>query len=365
MQGSTTIDASAIADRAFTAQTPLVLTNLTVKGGDATGSLIDDPGLGGAIASFSTGLALNGVVLTNNTATFGGGAIESTGALQIDSSTLSGNTVTTPATGSGGGAIDAGGQAVIKRSTIAGNSVATGDGTGVGGAIRYGGSLTLTSSILADDTADSGPECAAAGGSATSGGFNVIENNSGCGAPKSNDREADPGLRPLADNGGPTPTRSIPAGSAAINIGPAAWSAACSGTTDQRGAPRGVAETGSCDAGAYEAAFCGPQEANVWGTLGADVITSTRPHVYAVGLAGPDTMAGGNGSDALCGGLGTDLLSGGGGADLLIGGADVDIATYAIGKPAADHHARQPGERRARRRGRQRADRERHRRLGG
>ncbi len=157
----------------------------------------------------------------------------------------------------------------------------------------------------------------------------MIEDNSGCGPPASNDRQADPGLRPLADNGGPTPTRSIPAGSAAINIGPAAWSAACSGTTDQRGAPRGVAETGSCDAGAYEAAFCGPQEANTWGTLSADVITSTRPHVYAIGLAGPDTMAGGNGSDALCGGLGTDLLSGGGGADLLIGGADVDIASYA------------------------------------
>ncbi len=328
-QGAT-IDASAISDRALTVQTSLVLANLTIEGGDGSSS-VDAPGEGGAVASFGgAALVLSRVVLAGNTATLGGGAIASAGPLQVDTSTLSGNSVTAPAAGSGGGAIDAADQTNVRRSTIAGNSVATGDGTGVGGAIRYGGPLTLTGSILADDAADSGSECAAAGGSATSGGFNVIEDGSGCGAPASTDRQADPGLRPLADNGGPTQTRSVPAGSAAINIGPSA----CSGTTDQRGAPRGVAETGSCDAGAYEAAFCGPQEANVWGTLSADVITSTRPHVYAIGLAGPDTMAGGNGSDALCGGLGTDLLSGGGGADLLIGGADVDVATYqAVSQP--------------------------------
>ncbi|MCC6524052.1 MAG: hypothetical protein IT373_15435, partial [Polyangiaceae bacterium] len=45
-----------------------------------------------------------------------------------------------------------------------------------------------------------------------------------------------------ADNGGPTPTQAVPAGSPAIDVG-----SNCP-PTDQRGLPRSV----PCDAGAFE-----------------------------------------------------------------------------------------------------------------
>ncbi|MCC6216413.1 MAG: right-handed parallel beta-helix repeat-containing protein [Polyangiaceae bacterium] len=53
---------------------------------------------------------------------------------------------------------------------------------------------------------------------------------------------ADPALLPLADHGGPTRTRALPAGSPAIDAG-----ATCP-PADQRG----VARRGACDSGAYE-----------------------------------------------------------------------------------------------------------------
>jgi hypothetical protein len=53
---------------------------------------------------------------------------------------------------------------------------------------------------------------------------------------------ADPKLGPLADNGGPTKTMALLAGSPAIGGG-----AGCP-STDQRGEPR----KGACDIGAYQ-----------------------------------------------------------------------------------------------------------------
>lgn len=68
----------------------------------------------------------------------------------------------------------------------------------------------------------------------------------GCGFVLASDvDEQDPGLLPLADNGGPTPTREITA-AAAINAG----AASCGVTQDQRGAPRPAGS--NCDIGAYE-----------------------------------------------------------------------------------------------------------------
>lgn len=53
---------------------------------------------------------------------------------------------------------------------------------------------------------------------------------------------ADPALEPLGDNGGPTETMALPAGSPAIDVGGDCPS------LDQRGQPR----SGPCDSGAYE-----------------------------------------------------------------------------------------------------------------
>ncbi|HEY1013366.1 MAG TPA: choice-of-anchor Q domain-containing protein, partial [Herpetosiphonaceae bacterium] len=66
-------------------------------------------------------------------------------------------------------------------------------------------------------------------------------NETSCAA---NIRSTDPQLGPLADNGGPTQTIALPAGSPALNAG---TSAACAGR-DQRNYRR----TGPCDLGAFE-----------------------------------------------------------------------------------------------------------------
>ena len=327
--GLAVIDASAIADRAITARSNLTLADVTVRGGDSSAS-VEGPGLGGAVATFGSEatLIVHRALLVGNRAAVAGGAISAASPLAVVDSTLSGNGVDSVA-GGGGGAIDAQGDALVRRSTIAGNSVSSGDDLGSGGGLRFAGALTLDGSIVADNAADGGgPECAAAGGTATSGGFNVIEHaGAACAiALAASDVEADPGLGPLADNGGPTRTHAISAGSAAVDIGPPA--VGCSGQSDQRGAPRGAAESGACDAGAYELAYCSFSPANVIGTTGTDLLTRPGLQISALGLGGDDLLFGGDGNDALCGGPGTDVLSGGGGADLLIGGPDVDIANY-------------------------------------
>ena len=72
-----------------------------------------------------------------------------------------------------------------------------------------------------------------------------------CGSTRAGDRAGvDPQLGPLADNGGPTDTIALMAGSPAIDAG-----AACP-ATDQRGLTRAQGTT--CDAGAFESAFTAP-----------------------------------------------------------------------------------------------------------
>jgi len=82
-----------------------------------------------------------------------------------------------------------------------------------------------------------------------SGGYNLVQNTNGCtiaGDPMGNIYGADPRLGPLQDNGGPTWTHALLAGSPAIDAGPANTPP----SVDQRGEPRpsGPAE----DIGAFE-----------------------------------------------------------------------------------------------------------------
>ena len=346
--GHSVIDASGIADRAITAKSPLDLNSITVAGGDASGSHETPAGVGGAVASFdSAPLAIRRSLLFNNSASLAGGAVYATGPLLIDNSTLTANSVAVP-TGmvGGGGAVNAGGATTIVHATIAANTVTSVDDTSKGGGLRYAGAVSLTGSVVADNSADGGdPDCFADGGTGSSGGYNVIENGGGgCGiALAGSDLQADPALQPLADNGGGTATMAIDASSPANDIG----LTSCAGT-DQRGAPRGVVESGACDAGAYEASYCAFYPANVIGTNGDDVLTSQRPQVAAIGLAGRDTLIGNGGDDGLCGGDGIDTLQGGGGSDLIVGGADVDIASYRdAGSPVNVSLDNQPNDGRA------------------
>ena len=81
-----------------------------------------------------------------------------------------------------------------------------------------------------------------------------LEDGTGCGFDLPS---GDPLLESLADNGGPTETMALAAGSAAIDAGD---SANCPGT-DQRGFPRPDVPNTACDVGAYESG--GPPTASI------------------------------------------------------------------------------------------------------
>jgi hypothetical protein len=211
-------------------------------GGTATATLArvsivnnrTDNGNGGGILSLDAGLSLTNVTLSGNTAIQGGGLFV-------------GGSATTSAT--------------LTNVTIANNANTT---TLPGAGIYVGtGTVTLRNSIVANNTSSSGsPNNCGNSGTFASGGFNLVFPGTGCGmAAGTNDLlNADPKLGPLQNNGGPTPTRALLAGSAAIDAGnpaaPGSSAAACA-TTDQRSIVRpqdGDAVGGArCDIGAFEA----------------------------------------------------------------------------------------------------------------
>jgi hypothetical protein len=176
----------------------------------------------------------------------------------VTNSTVTGNAAraVTPvgagsATSSLGGGVYTDSDLSILNATIARNAVrGSGGGTRTvsGGGIGVGaGMVTLRASILARNTSTgTGPDCP---GGTISAGHNLIEHVSGCAAPSPTDVVGkDPKLGTLADNGGPTKTLALLAGSPARNrIG----TAACAVNTDQRGVHR--PQGPKCDIGAFEA----------------------------------------------------------------------------------------------------------------
>jgi CSLREA domain-containing protein len=227
---------------------------LTITGGRAaTGAGAQIPS-GGQLVLYDT-------ILKDNVATQRGGAIDNAGDVTVWTSTLEGNRVT----GGNGGALagESSSDSFVYLSTLTGNSAANGGGVASLGNVQLqratiagnsGGGLyseadaggaALWSTILAGNP---GGDC---GGFVTGGrGFasHNIASDGSCqfanGAEGLN--STDPGLRQLANNGGPTDTRAIPANSAAVDAGDPNL---CSSTTyDQRHA----ADVRTCDVGAFE-----------------------------------------------------------------------------------------------------------------
>jgi hypothetical protein len=133
-------------------------------------------------------------------------------------STVSGNRTLSPC----GGIWVLGGRIAVAYSTIADN--------GIGGGLRLeaAASGSVRGTLLTDNTANcDGPT------TPTSLGYN-LEDSTSCGLAGPGDRSGiDPLLGPLADNGGPTFTHALPAGSAAVD---ASADASCP-ATDQREVP--------------------------------------------------------------------------------------------------------------------------------
>ena len=200
-------------------------------------------GGGGGInqSGISANLTLTNTTISDNTAAIGGGLSQSTGGLVnviMGSviSVISGNT----ANALGAGGISTGvGTVTFTNSTISGNTATSGDGGG--GIMSTGGQTDFKNTIIADNA---NTDCQGAG--LNSLGNNLDRNNT-CNLTEPTDLVGvDPLLSPLQDNGGPTETHALLAGSPAIDAGD---DLAAPGT-DQRGLTRPQGD--ASDIGAYE-----------------------------------------------------------------------------------------------------------------
>jgi hypothetical protein len=185
---------------------------------------------GGGIHNNGGTMSLRNCTVSGNTTNNGGAGILNSGTLSFNRSTLSGNVAQN---GNGGGLVNTG-TATITRSTIANNS-ATGAGGGIHGP---SGTINMGDTIVALNTAPSGPDFNAI---LTSQGFNLVGDHDGLlfakgfASDKIGVTAAQLKLDVLQNNGGPTMTHALLAGSVAIDAG-----FASGGTTDQRGLLRPV-----------------------------------------------------------------------------------------------------------------------------
>jgi hypothetical protein len=172
-----------------------------------------------------------------------GGGIDNEGQpLTISNSTFSGNRVVAggaPEAALGGGIF---GDATISNSTFSGNYAdAHSDIDSEGGGIF--GTFHMRNTIIAGNHAGTSPDLS---GNLGSQGYNLIGNTQGgTGFDPTDLLNANPLLGPLHDNGGPTQTMALLAGSPALNAGDPAQL----GVADQRG----VVRSGGVNIGAYQA----------------------------------------------------------------------------------------------------------------
>lgn len=209
------------------------LTNSTVSNNNAYKG-------GGFSNSSSSNITLMASTVSGNTAQSSndgyGGGIQNNGNLTLTNSTVSGNS----ADGGGGGIINYG-SATINNSTISNNQAPSVGG--VYNANLVNTTLSMTNTIIANSV--SGDDCVNDATIATNAN-NLIERDSTqrpCAAPLN----GDPRLGPLQNNGGPTLTHGLLAGSPAIDAG-----TNCSGPPVNGIDQRGAARDANCDIGAFE-----------------------------------------------------------------------------------------------------------------
>jgi len=215
---------------------------MNIAGSTISGNIASN-GSGGGLytnpASVGTNIAITGSTIDSNTAHGNGGGVRG-GGVGIENSTLTGNV----ASGTGGG-VQAG-DLMTNYATIAQNQ-----STGAGGGANFDSSADMDATIVYGNTSGSSApdDVATAGTAAITGKFDIIGVSSA--AVPSGTSTCDPQLGSLADNGGPTMTMALPAGSCAIDAADSTVSAA----TDQRGFPRPFGSTtpAIADIGAYEA----------------------------------------------------------------------------------------------------------------
>ncbi len=286
----TIIDGGDI-DRVFDLPTgsTLTLNGVTVQNGDAP---VGSQAHGGGIRNLLGSLIVNAAHIVENTqsdpdGTTGGGGIFNSGTLTVTNSTINDNYSIGGGGGGGIASVQSTAVASITNSTISGNrsnangggiitaggdptltlvnvtmtaNVANDDnvGPGGGGGLRHtSGATTVSNTIIAGNTAFGAPtrnDCHNGSG-ITTNGYNLRPVGTGCDGALNDATDmtvATLGLGPLQDNGGPTPTHNLLAGSDAIDQIPTANCAAT--PADQRGVARadGIATGATCDVGAVE-----------------------------------------------------------------------------------------------------------------
>jgi beta-glucanase (GH16 family) len=199
---------------------------------------------GGVYSFFNTTTNVERSTISGNVAQDVGGGFRLLGNGNVVNSTVSGNT---SIGWHGGGFFLTDGASSILNSTITGNTAPAGTAGGlfVGTFTDAGATADLQNTIVANNgdfgciLAPFGPGPVAL----TSLGSNVFTDGT-CNPIASDQVVADAGLEGLADNGGPTQTHALVAGSPAID---AANTAVCP-AVDQRGVTRDAA----CDVGSFE-----------------------------------------------------------------------------------------------------------------
>ncbi len=270
----------------------MTVTNCTVTGNSTAGG-----GNGGGIYDNGNSLTITNSTISGNSVPGGDGAgLYANGNLQtVSQSTFSANTASG---GDGGGIYNNGNDLEITNCTLSGNSAFDGGGlfqngvanlttatiasntaTNTGGGIENLGSTQIGGTIVANNT---GGNC---NGTVSDGGTNLQFPGTTCSL---SIPSADPLLGPLADNGGPTQTMAIPAGSPAVD----ANTEICPPTpaTDQRGVarPQGPA----CDIGAFELQGGPGPTPTPTPTLTASVTPSASPTPTPAGAPTPTATPG-------------------------------------------------------------------------
>jgi hypothetical protein len=257
----------------------VLISGLTVTRGNGSGDFDEGGEGGGILLRNQSALTLQDCAVSTNTAPSGNGG--GVFALDSDLTLLNCSVVKNQAAGDAGGiaAVDIGSPgklAALTNCTVSGNLAVNGGGifsytatvfahctissntasANVGGISIPGGGVTsrLRNSLVAGNTQGGVPTPSDLSGSFFSEGYNLI--GTGGIAPGPGDLLGTPGspidpvLGPLQNNGGPSPTHALLAGSPAINAGDPAFTPPPA--TDQRGPGFPRVRGAALDIGAFE-----------------------------------------------------------------------------------------------------------------